>query len=62
MTVKDHKLNDLLDERQDLVGNICDLKCKLRGVEYKVKKTLMNAGQADLLSVNWRRVTRNRYG
>ena len=61
MTHKNHDLNALLDERQEIVSEINTLKCKRNSVEYKVKKTLIAAGQVDLLSVNWRRVTRSRY-
>lgn len=54
------ELDALLDERQDIMCDINDLKHKVQKVENEVKIGLIKNGGIDLLSVNWSRLARSR--
>ncbi len=51
----------LLNDRQEAMHEMQDLKFKMSKIEDQVKRQIIKDGNTDLLSVNWTRVRRQNH-
>lgn len=62
-TARDSNINllALLNDRQEAIHEINDLKGKVHDIEHRVKRQIIKDGDVDLLSVNWTKIRRRNH-